>query len=55
MKFRQVLTPDQFDSLREVNKGDAQPEIPQLHWERLVSLGFLGWRFLPGDCERRIV
>jgi hypothetical protein len=35
-----VLTPDEFDSLREVNKGDAQREIPQLHWERLVGLGY---------------
>jgi hypothetical protein len=35
-----VLTPDEFDSLREVNKGEAQREIPQLHWERLVGLGY---------------
>jgi hypothetical protein len=34
------LTPDEFDSLREVGKGDAQREIPQLHWERLVGLGY---------------
>jgi hypothetical protein len=26
--------------LREVSKGDAQREIPQLHWERLVGLGY---------------
>jgi hypothetical protein len=26
--------------LREVGKGDAQREIPQLHWERLVGLGY---------------
>jgi hypothetical protein len=32
------LSPDEFDSLREVSKGDAQREIPQLHWERLVGL-----------------
>jgi hypothetical protein len=27
-----VLTADEFDSLREVNKGDAQRDISQLHW-----------------------
>jgi len=26
--------------LREVSKGEAQQEIPQLHWERLVALGY---------------
>jgi hypothetical protein len=26
--------------LREVSKGDRQREIPQLHWERLVALGY---------------
>jgi hypothetical protein len=35
-----ALTPDEFDSLREVSKGNAQREIPQLHWERLVGLGY---------------
>jgi hypothetical protein len=35
-----ALSPDEFDSLREVSKGDAQGEIPQLHWERLVGLGY---------------
>jgi hypothetical protein len=35
-----ALSPEEFDSLREVSKGDAQREIPQLHWERLVSLGY---------------
>jgi hypothetical protein len=35
-----ILTAEEFDSLREVNKGDAQREIPQLHWERLVGLGY---------------
>ena len=35
-----VLSPEEFDSLREVSKGDAQREIPQLHWERLVGLGY---------------
>ena len=35
-----ALSPDEFASLREVGKGDAQCEIPQLHWERLVGLGY---------------
>ena len=35
-----ALSPEEFDSLREVSKGDAQREIPQLHWERLVGLGY---------------
>jgi hypothetical protein len=35
-----ALTPEEFDSLREVGKGEAQQEIPQLHWERLVALGY---------------
>jgi hypothetical protein len=35
-----VLTPDEFDSLREVNKGDAQREIPQLHWECVAAPNF---------------
>ena len=35
-----ALSPDEFDSLREVSKGDARREIPQLHWERLVGLGY---------------
>jgi hypothetical protein len=34
------LNPDEFNSLREVSRGDAQQEIPQLHWERLVALGY---------------
>jgi hypothetical protein len=34
------LSSEEFDSLREVGKGDAQCEIPQLHWERLVALGY---------------
>jgi hypothetical protein len=33
-------TPDEFDSLHEVSKDDAQREIQQLHWERLVGLGY---------------
>jgi hypothetical protein len=35
-----ALSPDEFESLREVGNGDAQREIPQLHWERLVGLGY---------------
>ena len=35
-----ALSPDEFNSLLEVSKGDAQGEIPQLHWERLVGLGY---------------
>jgi hypothetical protein len=35
-----LLSPEEFNSLREVSKGEAQSEIPQLHWERLVGLGY---------------
>jgi hypothetical protein len=35
-----TLDPDEFASLREVGKGETQREIPQLHWERLVALGY---------------
>ena len=35
-----ALSPDEFNSLFEVSKDDAQGEIPQLHWERLVGLGY---------------
>jgi hypothetical protein len=35
-----ALTSEEFESLREVSRGDAQREIPQLHWERLVALGY---------------
>jgi len=34
------LSPEEFASLREVGNGDAQREIPQLHWERLVAVGY---------------
>ena len=37
---RPALSTDEFASLREVSKGEAQSEIPQLHWERLVGLGY---------------
>ncbi|MCC8956892.1 hypothetical protein H8B02_26680 [Bradyrhizobium sp. Pear77] len=36
----QALSSDEFASLVEVGKGDAQREIPQLHGERLVGLGY---------------
>jgi len=35
-----ALSPEEFASLLEASKGDAQREIPQLHWERLVSGGY---------------
>jgi len=35
-----VLRSEELASLLEVSKGDAQREIPQLHWERLVALGY---------------
>jgi hypothetical protein len=34
------LSSEEFDSLLEVSKGDTQRDIPQLHWERLVALGY---------------
>ena len=35
-----ALSPEEFESLREVSHGEAQREIPQLHWERLVAVGY---------------
>jgi hypothetical protein len=35
-----ALSAEEFASLIEVGKGEAQQEIPQLHWERLVGLGY---------------
>lgn len=35
-----LLSPEEFNSLLEVSKGDSQSDIPQLHWERLVALGY---------------
>ena len=35
-----ALSVEEFASLREVSKGEAQHEIPQAHWERLVALGY---------------
>ena len=34
------LSADEFASLLEVSKGEAQQDIPQLHGERLVGLGY---------------
>jgi hypothetical protein len=53
-----LLSTEEFDSLREVGKGDAQGDIPQLHWERLVSLGYalrrLGTLGLTDSGKRRL-
>ncbi len=35
-----ALSAEEFASPLEVSKGEAQREIPQLHWERLVGLGY---------------
>ena len=34
------LSSEEFDSLLEVSRGDAQCDIPQPHRERLVAPGF---------------
>jgi hypothetical protein len=53
-----LLSIEEFDSLREVSKGDAQGDIPQLHWERLVALGYalrrLGTLGLTDSGKRRL-
>ena len=53
-----VLSIDEFASLREVSRGEAQLEIPQLHWERLVGLGYavrrLGELGLTASGTRRL-
>jgi hypothetical protein len=53
-----VLSSEEFDSLRELGKGDAQGDIPQLHWERLVALGYalrrLGTLGLTDSGKRRL-
>ena len=53
-----LLSDAEFDSLREVGKGDAQGDIPQMHWERLVALGYalrrLGTLQLTESGKRRI-
>ncbi len=35
-----ALSSDEFASLLKVSKDDAQQDIPQSHWERLVGLGY---------------
>ncbi|WJR79352.1 hypothetical protein [Bradyrhizobium sp. NP1] len=35
-----ALSSEEFDSLLEVGKGDDQRDIPQIHGERLVALGY---------------
>ena len=53
-----ALSPEEFASLIEVGKGEAQREIPQLHWERLVGLGYavrrLGELGLTASALRRL-
>ncbi|HEX5244302.1 MAG TPA: hypothetical protein VFW23_13650 [Tepidisphaeraceae bacterium] len=53
-----LLSREEFDSLREVGKGDAQGDIPQMHWERLVALGYalrrLGTLGLTESGKRRL-
>ena len=53
-----LLNDEEFASLREVSKGDAQGDIPQLHWERLVALGYalrrLGTLGLTDSGKRRL-
>jgi hypothetical protein len=34
------LSSDELNSLRKVGVAECQGEIPQLHWERLVALGY---------------
>jgi hypothetical protein len=34
------LSSEEFASLHELSSGDLQRDIPQLHWERLVALGY---------------
>jgi hypothetical protein len=53
-----TLSPEEFNSLLEVGKGEAQGDIPQLHWERLVGLGYavrrLGELGLTASGTRRL-
>jgi hypothetical protein len=34
------LSSEGITALHEFSRGDLQREIPQLHWERLVALGY---------------
>ena len=53
-----VLTSEEFDSLVELGQGEAQRDIPQAHWERLVALGYalrrLGVLGLTESGKRRL-
>jgi len=53
-----ALSADEFVSLREVGKGDAQGDIPQPHRERLTALGYavrrLGELGLTAEGLRRL-
>jgi hypothetical protein len=35
-----LLSAEEFDSLRKLSEEDAQGNIPQIHWERLVAEGY---------------
>lgn len=52
------LSSEEFASLLELSKGEAQRDIPQLHWERLVALGYalrrLGILGLTDSGKRRL-
>jgi hypothetical protein len=53
-----LLSTEEFDSLRELGKGDGQGDIPQIHWERLVASGYalrrLGTLGLTDSGKRRL-
>jgi hypothetical protein len=52
---RPALSAEEFASLIEVSKGDAQREIPQLHWERLgYAVRRLGELGLTASGMRRL-
>jgi hypothetical protein len=44
-----ALSNEEHASLREVSKGYAQGDIPQVHWERLVAFGYALRRL--GTCS----
>ena len=58
MSDHPALSADEFASLLEVSKGETQREIPKLHWERLVGLGYavrrLGELGLTASGARRL-
>jgi hypothetical protein len=59
MHDRGLLSSEEYDSLLQVRKGDdAQGDIPLVHWERLVSLGYalrrLGTLVLTEAGKRRL-